>query len=175
MQSVEGHPRSNERGKKYQDPVPTVDIVLRRSKDSEQTILIERRGRPPFEGKYSLPGGHVDYGETVEHAVVRELHEECGAEAFLVGILGVYSDPNRDPRGQRISTVFIGDYAGGEIKADDDAKSVEWIELHKLLGMRETEIAFDHFKILNDYKKWLGMSKKAESTFWSTKNMERKR
>src|SRR5579863_4369377 len=97
--------------KKHVNPIPTADIILRRSGREPQQILIETRSRDPFKGRYSLPGGHVDYGETVEEAALRELSEECGVKANLVTILGVYSDPHRDPRGQRISTVFIGDYA----------------------------------------------------------------
>jgi 8-oxo-dGTP diphosphatase len=152
--------------KKYIDPIPTTDIILRKSTDSEQ-ILIERRGRFPFEDKYALPGGHVDYGETVEEAALRELKEECGVKARLISILGVYSDPKRDPRGQRITTVFIGDYTVGEVEAKDDAKSAKWIDLGALLKLKE-EIAFDHYRILSDYRKWLG-GPKSGNTFWSTK------
>jgi 8-oxo-dGTP diphosphatase len=148
----------------YKDPVPTVDLIIRRKTDGNE-ILIERRGREPFVGRYALPGGHIDYGETVEHAAMRELKEECSISASLVTILGVYSDPNRDPRGQRISTAFIANYKEGEIKAGDDAGSAEWIDLDKLLGSGE-EFAFDHRKILNDYKRW---KKDPGSTFWSTK------
>jgi 8-oxo-dGTP diphosphatase len=159
--------RKSKEEKKYNDPIPTTDIILRRSADNNEDILIERRGRPPFEGMYALPGGHIDYGETVEHAALRELSEECGAKGRLIGILGVYSDPRRDPRGQRITTVFIGDYAGGKISANDDAKSAEWIDLNILLKMKE-KIAFDHHQILNDYKKWLN-TPMVGNTFWSTK------
>jgi ADP-ribose pyrophosphatase YjhB (NUDIX family) len=148
--------------KDYKDPIPTVDLIVRDS--SVKKILIEKRGRPPFEGFYSLPGGHVDYGETVEQAALRELKEECSISARLQTILGVYSDPNRDPRGQRISVVFISDYAGGNLKAGDDAKSAEWIVLEEILS--EQQIAFDHKKILGDYQEWLDDN---GTTFWSTK------
>jgi 8-oxo-dGTP diphosphatase len=156
--------------KEYRNPIPTVDVILRKSRNNRQEILIEKRGRPPFEGKYSLPGGHVEYGETVEHAALRELDEETGVRARLVEILGVYSDPKRDPRGQRITTVFISDYIGGRVKANDDAKSAEWIDVKKLLkkGNEDNKIAFDHYQILSDYQKWL-QSTKTRNTFWSTK------
>ena len=151
---------------KYKDPIPTTDIILRKSAHSEQ-ILIERRGRFPFENMYALPGGHVDYGETVEEAALRELKEECGVKARLISILGVYSDPKRDPRGQRITTVFIGDYTVGNVEAKDDAKSAKWIDLDELLKLKKG-IAFDHYQILSDYRKWFDGSKSG-NTFWSTK------
>jgi ADP-ribose pyrophosphatase YjhB (NUDIX family) len=149
----------------YQDPIPTVDLIVRKDPEGSQ-IVIERRGRAPFVGKYALPGGHVDYGELVEHAALRELKEECAISASLVTILGVYSDPKRDPRGQRISTVFIADYKAGEIKAGDDAGSAEWIDLERLLKNGSDALAFDHQKILRDYSEW---RKKQGTTFWSTK------
>jgi len=152
--------------KEYKNPIPTADIVLRKSGEEHEKILIETRGRDPFKSKYSLPGGHVEYGETVEESILRELEEECGLNAKLLCILGVYSDPKRDPRGQRISTVFIGDCKGGTMKAGDDAASCEWMDLQKILIMRNRLFAFDHYKMLSDYWKWL---KNKEPTFWSSK------
>lgn len=152
-------------GKKYHDPIPTVDVILRRPGDPTE-ILIETRGRDPFKGFYALPGGHVDYGETVEAAALRELHEECGVSATLSEIFGVYSDPNRDPRGQRITTVFLADYKGGEAKGADDASSAEWADLEQLLQSKE-RLAFDHSKILSDYSR--SLEGKRNETFWSSK------
>jgi 8-oxo-dGTP diphosphatase len=149
---------------KYKDPIPTADLIVRRNSESAE-IVIEKRGRDPFKDFYALPGGHVNYGETVENAALRELKEECAITASLKGILGVYSDPKRDPRGQRISTAFIADYSGGNLNAGDDAAYAEWIELDELLE-GERKIAFDHRKILEDYRKWL---KQKGSTFWSSK------
>src|ERR1700730_12485 len=106
------------------DPIPTVDLIVRKG----EKILLEQRGRPPFQDMHSLPGGHVDYGETVEAAALRELEEETTVKAELIAILGVYSDPNRDPRGQRISTVFIADWLLGEPEGRDDAKTAKWCE-----------------------------------------------
>jgi 8-oxo-dGTP diphosphatase len=151
----------------HKNPIPTVDIILRKP-GNEREILVEVRGREPFKGKYSLPGGHVDYGETVESAVLRELIEECGVKARLVSIFGVYSDPKRDPRGQRISTVFLGDYESGKVKGGDDAKSASWTMLEDVLR-DETKIAFDHNLILSDYSKLLLEKKSSNETFWSTK------
>jgi 8-oxo-dGTP diphosphatase len=152
--------------KKYNDPIPTVDVILRRDAAHKKEILIEKRGRPPFKGQYSLPGGHVDYGETVEEGALRELRDETSLEANLLGILGVYSDPKRDPRGQRISTVFIAECVHNDKpRAGDDAKSAEWVNLEEFL--KETEIAFDHRLILEDYRRVIELD--LGNTFWSSK------
>ncbi|MFI5419550.1 MAG: NUDIX domain-containing protein [Nitrososphaerales archaeon] len=143
------------------DPVPAVDLIVRKG----YQILLEQRGRPPFENRHCLPGGHVEYGETVESAALRELKEETTLDAKLLSILGVYSDPNRDPRGQRISTVFIADWVSGNPVGRDDAKTAKWYdvsEIRKLLP----DLAFDHSKILNDYFSW---SETRKDTFWSSK------
>ncbi len=154
--------------KKYNDPIPTVDVILRRNSADKKEILIEKRGRPPFKDQYSLPGGHVDYGETVEEGALRELREETSLEANLLGILGVYSDPKRDPRGQRISTVFVAEGVHNDKpRAGDDAKSAEWINLDKIL--EEPEIAFDHRLILEDYKRVIELDSDSGNTFWSSK------
>jgi len=145
-----------------------VDIILRKDSDF---ILLERRGHEPFTGRLVIPGGHVDYGETVEEAVLRELMEECSVKGELEGILGVYSDPRRDPRGQRISTVFIGNWISGEPKAGDDAASVQWSTLQDVENLiKSGELAFDHSKILGDYLKFFkNHNKPRNQTFWSTK------
>jgi 8-oxo-dGTP diphosphatase len=161
---MSSHP--DKRKAKFIDPVPTADIILRKP-ENDRELLIEKRGRSPFKGKYSLPGGHVDYGETVEDAVLRELNEECNARARLITILGVYSDPKRDPRGQRITTVFIGDFIDGKVHAGDDAGFVSWMDLNDLLNMKAS-IAFDHQLILKDYHKWLKVLRSSD-TFWSSK------
>ncbi len=130
---------------------------------------MERRAQDPYAGLLALPGGHVDCGEMVEEAVLRELEEECSLDARLVSILGVYSDPKRDPRGQRVSTVFIGDWISGRPKAGDDAKSAIWIDLREIGELiRKGEIAFDHALMIEDFKRWLKGPK--SDTFWSSKS-----
>jgi ADP-ribose pyrophosphatase YjhB (NUDIX family) len=151
-----------EEKKEYKDPIPTVDLVVRKGNH----ILLERRGRDPFVGIHCLPGGHVDYGETVENAALRELREETSIKAKLVGILGVYSDPNRDPRGQRISTAFIADWIDGDPIGADDAASAEWI-IESDLQNPSFRLAFDHSLILRDYFKW---REHPTETFWSSKD-----
>jgi 8-oxo-dGTP diphosphatase len=109
-------------------------------------LVAIRRKYPPFREKLALPGGFVEYGETVEDAVVREFEEETGLKTRVQRILGVYSDPERDPRGQVISVVFILRRTGGKLRSGSDAAGVE------LLGPeRAEEMAFDHAKIVRDY------------------------
>ncbi len=157
----------DQRKGKYSNPIPTVDIILRRGNYSE--ILMERRARSPFKSFYALPGGHVEYGETVEQAAQRELEEEVSLKCKLKQILGVYSDPKRDPRGQRITAVFVADCVGDSTpSAGDDAKSAEWIDVKELLKPR-VRIAFDHRLIIQDYRRWI-RAEKEKATFWSSKN-----
>ncbi len=108
-------------------------------------VLIERRN-PPFKGMYALPGGFVEHGETVEKAVLREVEEETGLITKVKRLLGVYSEPGRDPRGHTVSVVFVLDKVSGELKAGDDASAVKIFDFNGL-----PELAFDHGKIINDY------------------------
>lgn len=83
---------------KFKNPIPTVDVIIEKG---DKIVLVER-SIEPFRGKLALVGGHVEYGETVENAAVRETREETGLNIELTDILGVYSNPKRDPRGHRI-------------------------------------------------------------------------
>jgi len=144
--------------KEYRNPTPTADIILQR----DSKILMVRRKKDPFKGQLALPGGFINEGETAEEAARREAIEETTLEVEPIEILGVYSDPKRDPRKHIMSIVFVGIIVGGSDKAGDDAESIEWVELGT---MEKQEIAFDHAQILRDYKKW----KTSDGTFWSTK------
>lgn len=144
--------------KEYRNPTPTVDIILQR----DSKILMVRRKKDPFKGQLALPGGFINEGETAEEAARREAIEETSLEVEPIEILGVYSDPKRDPRKHVMSIVFVGIIVGGSDKAGDDAESIEWVELGNI---EKQEIAFDHAQILRDYKKW----KTSDDTFWSTK------
>jgi 8-oxo-dGTP diphosphatase len=144
--------------KEYRNPTPTVDIILQR----DSKILMVRRKKDPFKGHLALPGGFINEGETAEEAARREAIEETSLEVEPIEILGVYSDPKRDPRKHIMSTVFVGIIVGGSDRAGDDAESIEWVELGNI---EKQEIAFDHAQILRDYKKW----KTSDGTFWSTK------
>ncbi len=127
--------------RKWSGPALTVDGVL----VEQGMILLVERGREPFKGCKALPGGFVDYGETVECAVRREMREETGLETVVERLLGVYSDPERDPRGHTVSVVFGLRAVGGELSAGDDAAAAGWHPLDRL-----PELAFDHRRIIED-------------------------
>lgn len=108
-------------------------------------ILLVRRGRPPFRGRWALPGGFVEREETVERAVVRELKEETGLDGRIAALLGVYSGPDRDPRGPTASVVFL---LRGRIRpprGGDDAAEAAWLPLSAA-----HDLAFDHERIVRD-------------------------
>jgi 8-oxo-dGTP diphosphatase len=148
---------------RHRNPIPTVDVII----EQNSRILMIRRKNEPYKGCLALPGGFVDEGERIEDAARREANEETSLNIHLVGILGVYSDSKRDPRGHLISTVFVGivpsDNVALEASAQDDASEVEWINLEAVI---KSNIAFDHKKILSDYKVW----KESGGTFWSSKD-----
>ena len=126
----------------YKNPALTVDGIILK----EDKILLIERGKPPFEGKYALPGGFVEYGETVEDAVVREIEEETGLKTEIKKLFGVYSDPERDPRGHTVSVVFELEAVSGGLKGGDDAASASYIATTDL-----PDLAFDHSKIVKDF------------------------
>jgi 8-oxo-dGTP diphosphatase len=127
-------------------PYLAVDGVVRlwEGERFKGIVLIERRYEPLG---YALPGGFVEVGETVEKAVLREVKEETGLDAQIVKLLGVYSEPNRDPRFHVVSVVFVLD-AYGEPKGGDDAKKALVFPIEDLPF---DKIVFDHAKILKDY------------------------
>ena len=145
----------------YKNPKTTTDIIV----EKDGKILLVLRGAEPHKGRLALPGGYVDFGENVESAAVREAKEETGLEVKLKCILGVYSDPKREPNYPKYycaTTIFIAEVTGGELKAGDDAKEVSF---HEINGLKKEEIAFDHYKIIQDYLKW----KEDGGTYWSSK------
>lgn len=126
---------------KFRNPIPTVDIII--ELQGRGIVLIERKN-PPL--GWALPGGFVDYGESLETAAVREAREEVSLDVELVGQLHTYSDPSRDTRCHTISTVFVA-RAKGEPKAADDAREVGIFTEADL----PEPIVFDHGRILKDY------------------------
>lgn len=126
------HPRS---------PYPTVDLII--ELEGRGIVLIQRRN-PPL--GWALPGGFVDYGESLEQAAVREAKEETSLDVRLVRQFHTYSDPGRDSRQHNISTVFIAE-AGGKPAAADDAREVGIFTREDL----PEDLAFDHVQILRDY------------------------
>ena len=135
-----GCPRCGEKVKSYRNPFPTVDIII---EINGGIVLIERRNEPLG---WALPGGFVDYGESLEDAAAREAREETSLAVSNLRLLGCYSDPGRDPRQHTISTVFIAE-ASGEAMAGDDAD--ESGTFHK--DSLPVKIVFDHKQILEDY------------------------
>lgn len=121
-------------------PKLMVDIVI----PSEEGVVLVRRGSEPFEGQWALPGGFVEVGETVEEAAAREAAEETGLAVELARLVGVYSDPERDPRGHNVSVAFVARVLGGDLDAASDAAEVA------VLDPEGVELAFDHTRIIAD-------------------------
>ena len=141
---------------RFSNPFPTVDVIieLKREDGEKGIVLIFRKNEPKA---WALPGGFVDYGETLEHAAVREAREETGLEIESVEQFHTYSDPQRDPRQHNISTVFTAK-AKGMAKAGDDAGEIG-IFSEKNLPL---PLAFDHEQILRDYFRWIKTGERAK-------------
>lgn len=125
---------------KFRNPLPTVDIII---EIGGRVVLIERQNPPHG---WALPGGFVDYGESLESAAVREASEETSLEVELIEQFHSYSDPRRDLRHHTVSTVFIA-AAQGEPRGADDAKTARLFHENDL----PDAIVFDHRQILRDY------------------------
>ncbi len=140
--------------RRHRNPTPTVDIII---EIADQGLVLIQRANPPL--GWALPGGYVDYGESLEDAARREAREETSLEVRLLGQLHTYSDPQRDPRQHNISTVFVG-WSAGSPRAADDARSLRIFRPEDL----PAELAFDHGRILADYlqvrPQWLAELKK---------------
>ena len=111
----------------------------------DKKILLIKRKNNPYKGKWALPGGFVEYKERVEDAVFREVFEETGLKTKIRDLIGVYSDPDRDPRGHTVTIVFLLDVLSGKLKSGDDAYDVNFFDLKDL-----PQLAFDHDIILKD-------------------------
>lgn len=112
-----------------------------------QLVGVVRRNEP-YRGMPALPGGFVELGETTEVAVVREVREETGLDTRVVRLVGVYSDPSRDPRGHTVSAAYALEVAGGELRAGSDAKDIVLLDPAAL-----PPLAFDHARIVEDWRK----------------------
>lgn len=126
--------------KQYRNPFPTVDIII----ELESGIVLIERRNIPF--GWALPGGFVDYGESLESAAVREAREETSLDISDLRLLGCYSDPARDDRMHTISTVYIAK-GHGIPRAADDALNLAIFRLDSL----PERLCFDHARILGDY------------------------
>lgn len=120
-------------------PKLTVDAVIILN---GKIVLIKRRN-PPYQGEFALPGGFVEIGETTEEATVREVYEETGLLIKIIKLLGVYSDPLRDPRGHTVSVCYLT-IGEGDPKADSDAEEVGFFDITDM-----PQMAFDHNIIID--------------------------
>lgn len=131
-------------GHEQERVVLTVDAIIT---DAIGRILVMERGTVPFRGYWVLPGGYVDPGETVEQAVVREVEEEVGLRVRVECLLGVFSEPGRDPRGSFVSIAFHVVIIGGELTSTVEAPAHRWLATDELVPM-----GFDHALIIERYR-----------------------
>ena len=126
-------------------PLLTVDAVI--LYNNKKDIILIRRKNPPFQGDLALPGGFVDIGETVENACIREAQEETNVVVKITKLIGVFSNPKRDPRGHTVTIAFLCEPVDKrrKPKAQDDAAALEIIPLTKISKLR---LAFDHMEII---------------------------
>ncbi len=122
----------------------TVDPII--ITDDGKVVLV-KRSFDPYKDYWALPGGIVEYGETVEDAVAREAKEETGFYIKIEKLVGVYSDPKRDPRGHFVSVCFLSKIVGGELTISEETKEVKLFSRDELKSLK---FAFDHEKILRD-------------------------
>ena len=121
-------------------PLLAVDaLIVRRN----GCIVLVKRKKPPYEGYWALPGGFVEYGETVEDAVIREVKEETGLDVEIKGLIGVYSRPDRDPRGHVVSIAYLTSEVGGRLRGSEETEIGEF-------DVIPNKLAFDHREILSD-------------------------
>ncbi|WP_048204629.1 NUDIX hydrolase [Methanococcoides methylutens] len=121
-------------------PLLTVDAVI----ILNRKIVLIKRKNPPFKNNFALPGGFVEVGETTEAAVIREANEETGLSIDIIKLVGVYSEPSRDPRGHTVSVCYLA-IGHGEPRAATDAAGVALFDIKEL-----PDIAFDHQKMIDD-------------------------
>ncbi|AGF52760.1 slr0920 [Synechocystis sp. PCC 6803] len=131
----------------FRNPVPTVDLIIEMIDQPRRPILLIERQNPPH--GWALPGGFVDYGETLEAAALREAKEEISLDVQLIEMFYAYSDPRRDPRQHTLSVVFLA-AATGKPQAADDAKTVGFFDLWEF----PDPVCFDHGQILRDYRRY---------------------
>ena len=123
-------------------PKLTVDGIIY---DNNKILLIKRRNNP-FKGKWALPGGFVEYGEKTVDSVIREISEETGLNTRVNKLIGVYSDPDRDPRGHTVTVVYELLMISGKIESGDDACDIKFFEIDN-----SPDLSFDHNLIIKDF------------------------
>ncbi|NIP40913.1 MAG: NUDIX domain-containing protein [Candidatus Aenigmarchaeota archaeon] len=125
-------------------PLLTVDGIV----FLDNKILLVKRSERPYRGYWVLPGGYVEVGETVEEAVLREVREETGLDTEIGRMVGVYSDPGRDPRGHNVAIAYVLKVIGGEIRPEE--KETSDVRYFKTMPKR---VGFDHSKMITDAKR----------------------
>lgn len=126
-------------------PLIAADAIIELVDRPDRPIVLIKRRNPPL--GWAIPGGFVDLGERVEQAAVREALEETGLRVRLRALLGLYSDPTRDPRGHTVTAVYVAE-AWGEPRALDDALALGVFDLAAI----PDHLAFDHAQVLADYR-----------------------
>jgi len=127
---------------KSRSPILAVDGIV---SDGEKILLV-RRAIPPFLGYWTLPGGHVEYGETVEEAIKREMREELGIEVKIKRLIGVYSDPKRDPRYHSVAVNFLLEPVSKDIRLNFEGSEFKFFSVKEL----PEKIGYDHRKMIED-------------------------
>ena len=147
MKNAKAHLASGAEIESYRNPLPTVDVIIELGAGPERPIvLIQRKNEPRG---WALPGGFVDYGESLERAAAREAAEETGLAVELIALLGVYSRPERDPRQHNLSVVFVA-RAEGQPRAGSDAGGAGVFDPENL----PQPLCFDHDLIVEHYRAW---------------------
>lgn len=125
-------------------PLLTTDAII--LDENNDIVLIKRRNNP-YKDSWAIPGGFVELGETVEESCIREAKEETNLDVEIVSLVGVYSKPNRDPRGHTVTIAFLTKPVSGEMRADSDAKEVKKVNINNIM---DVDLAFDHKEIMTD-------------------------
>lgn len=136
---------------KYKYPSLASDALVLRRKGDKVDILLIKRGREPFKGKFAFPGGFVDYNEDPIHGCLRELKEETSLIGQKIELFTVKSNPDRDPRSHVVSLMYYVEVdPNAEPKAGDDAAHAQFYDLNEIAKMDKSEFSFDHYEVIQE-------------------------